>query len=182
MSAPKNLIVKESLIDLKKELKQASSLIAPRIKMLIEIKKSDSVGISKRYLAQLIGVNHNSIQTWRTMYQQGGLVLLKSHKKTGFRPSVLNETEHKQLAAKLNDPSNGLTGYKELLEWVKLEMNKDIKYNTLLKYCVRNFKSSSKVARKSHIKKDELLVEAFKKTLLKPVKTSLKKRNINLQK
>ena len=40
MSAPKNLIVKESLVDLKKELKQASSLISPRIKMLIEIKKA----------------------------------------------------------------------------------------------------------------------------------------------
>jgi len=31
----------------------------------------------------------------RTIYQQGGLPLLKSYKKTGFRPSVLNEAEHK---------------------------------------------------------------------------------------
>jgi len=34
MSTPKNIIVKESLVDLKKVLKQVSSLIAPRIKML----------------------------------------------------------------------------------------------------------------------------------------------------
>lgn len=172
MSTPKNIPVKESQTDLTKALKQASALIAPRIKMLIEMKKSESIGISKRALAQLIGVNHNSIQTWRTMYQQGGLLLLKSHRKTGFRPSILNEAEHKQIQAKLNDPSNGLTGYKELLDWVKHEIGKDIKYNTLLKYCVRNFKSSSKVARKSHVKKDELLVESFKKTSLKPVKKS----------
>jgi transposase len=175
MSAPKNIIVKENLDELKRALKHASSLISPRIRMLIEIKNNESIGISKRALAQLIGVNHNSIQTWRTMYQQGGLSLLKSHKKTGFRPSILNETEHKQIEAKLNDSSNGLTGYKELLEWVKLEMGKEIKYNTLLKYCVRNFKSSSKVARKSHVKKDEILVESFKKTSHKTVKKSLKK-------
>ena len=38
----------------------------------------------------------------------------------------------------------------------------------MLKYCMRNFGSSVKVARKSHVKKDEQAVNAFKKTLHKP--------------
>ena len=52
----------------------------------------------------------------------------------------------------------------ELKHWYEATYNKEVKYNTLLKYCVRHFKSSCKVARKSHIKKDAEQVEHFKKT------------------
>ena len=58
-------------------------------------------------------------------------------------------------------------GYTELLEWVKKELSKEIKYITLIKYAERNFGSKIKVARKSHVKKNELSVEAFKKTSVK---------------
>lgn len=34
-------------------------------------------------------------------------------------------------------------------------------YNTLLYYCIRNFKSSVKLALKSHVKKDEDQVISF---------------------
>jgi hypothetical protein len=64
MSSPKSIQVKESLAELKKLLKTSARLVIPRIRMLIEIKKHESIGgISKRRLAELIGVNHNSIQT-----------------------------------------------------------------------------------------------------------------------
>lgn len=169
MATPKLIVVKEDLSELKSLLKKASSLIAPRIRMLLELKKHEDTGISKRALADLIGVNHNSVQTWRTMYQQGGIALLSSHKKTGFKPSVLTKQEHEAIKQKLNDPLNGIRGYKELMQWVEREFNKDVKYNTLLKYCYRNFGSKLKVARKSHIKKDEQAVEAFKKTSHKSV-------------
>jgi hypothetical protein len=161
---------------LKDELKKASSMIAPRIKMLIEIKKKGDTGISKRMLADLIGVNHNCIQSWRTIYQLGGLALLKSHKKIRFKPSIFEDDEREKNGDKLKDPSNGLRGYKELLEWIRLEFDKEVKYNTLLKYCIRNFKSSAKVARKSHVNKDNKAVEAFKKTSAKYVAKPLRKR------
>jgi transposase len=50
-----------------------------------------------------------------------------------------------------------------LQQWIEKEFNKEVKYNTILKYAMRNFGSSVKVARKSHVKKDELAVESFKK-------------------
>jgi len=65
----------------------------------------------------------------------------------------------------LNDPKNGLAGYIELKQWIATEFNKDIKYNTILKYAMKNFGSSVKVARKSHVNKDEEAVNTFKKTL-----------------
>ncbi len=66
MALPKQIPVKESLEELKRLLKKATPLIAPRIRVLIEMKKAEKTGISKRYLATAVGVNHNSVQSWRT--------------------------------------------------------------------------------------------------------------------
>lgn len=164
MSAPKIITVKESLKEIKVMLKKAKPLIAPRLRMLIEIKKHESTGISKRDLADLLGVNHNSIQTWRTMYYNGGIEALTTHKRVGFKKPIFTKEQHSIIEEKLKDPKNGIRGYKELHEWVENEFKKEYKYNTLLKYCIRNFKSRIKVARKSHINKDVNAVEAFKKT------------------
>ena len=49
------------------------------------------------------------------------------------------------------------TGYKELLDWVKQEFKKEIKYITLIKYSERHFGSKIKVAWKSHNKKNRLI-------------------------
>ena len=164
MGTTKNIIVTESIDELRRVLKKSIPFISPRIKMLIEMKKYQQTGISKRLLADQIGVNHNSIQTWRTMYAKGGIDLLCSHNKKGFRPSVFTLEENKLIGQKLNDPQNGLKGYTELLDWIEQEFSKQIKYNTLLKYCTRHFGSSVKVARKSHVNKDAQAVETFKKT------------------
>ena len=58
------------------------------------------------------------------------------------------------------------SSYSELLEWVNKEFSKDIKYITLVKYTQRHFGSKIKVARKNHVKKDDALVETFKKAWL----------------
>lgn len=174
MALPKQINIKESLVELKSILKSSSPLIAPRIKVLIVLKKNEKIGISKRAVSEAVGVNHNSVQTWRTMYIKGGLKLIQSHNKKGFKPSVFNQEEHAAIEKKLKDPKNGLRGYIELKAWVEEEFKKHVKYNTLLKYSIKNFGSKVKVARKSHIKKDEAKVEAFKKTSIKSVKNPAK--------
>jgi hypothetical protein len=68
------------------------------------------------------------------------------------------------------------------LDWIEKEFNKQVKYNTLLKYSIKNFGSKVKVARKSHVKKDEEAVSAFKKTSVKSVKKPLKRKKINTKK
>lgn len=182
MALPKYIKVKETMVELKALLKKASPLIAPRIRTLIEIKKNESTGISKIALSSLIGVDPNSVQTWRTLYLNKGLAGLLSHKKTGFRPSVFTKEEHASIEKKLKDPKNGLRGYVELLDWIENEFKKQIKYNTLLKYSIKNFGSKVKVARKSHIKKDQEAVSTFKKTSAKSVKKPLKIKEVNTKK
>lgn len=170
MAAPKIITVKETLKELTALLKKASPLIAPRIKTIIEIKKAKESGISRRALASIIGVDPNSIQTWRTSYINGGINAIITHNKKGFKSSVFTTQEHDAIEKKLKDPKNGLRGYVELLDWVEKEFDKQIKYNTLLKYSIKNFGSKVKVARKSHVNKDEEAVSTFKKTSVKSVK------------
>lgn len=183
MSAPKSIQVKESVTELKKLLKSTPRLIFPRIRMLLEIKKHEATGgISKRNLADAIGVNHNSIQTWRTLYSEGGIDKLVSYIKNEGRPTILSDEEHQAIKSKLNDSKNGLRGYVELLDWVENTFKKEIKYNTLLKYANREFGASVKVARKSHVKKDPELVSAFKKTSLKSAKKPVRKNGEDTKK
>jgi transposase len=167
MSSPKQFTIKESIGELRKLQKGSIPMIANRIRALIEFKKYEKSGISKRSVSDSIGVNHNSVQTWRNLYIHGGISKLMEYTKQEGRPSIITDEEHKQIEAKLKDPKNNLRGYVELQDWIEKEFKKPIKYNTILKYSVREFGSKVKVARKSHVKKDEKAVEAFKKTSLK---------------
>jgi len=167
MSKPIIFIIKESLPEIKNLIKRHDPFLAQRLKVLLECKKHEQTGISKRSLSESTGYCHNSVQKWRQMYITGGLESLLSHNKTGFKPSSFSEAEHQLLSAKLHDTQNGLAGYKELQMWIESELNKEVKYKTLYSYVRLNFDSKIKVARKSHVKKDEQAVEAFKKTLVK---------------
>lgn len=170
MSSPKQIQVKESINELRKLQKNSIPMIANRIRVLIELKKHESTGISKRSVADIIGVNQNSVQTWRSMYISGGIDAILSYQKREGRPSVLSKEEHQKIEEKLKDPKNGLRGFTELQNWVEQEFEKTVLYNTLFKYSQRHFGAKVKVARKSHIKKDEQAVVAFKKTSVSSAK------------
>lgn len=176
MSSPKTILIKESVTELKKLQKRAIPMIANRIRVLIEFKKNEKAPLSKRAVADIAGVNHNSVQTWRKLYEQGGIEAVLFYQKQSGRPSDISQAEHQQIEKKLNDPKNGLRGYVELLTWMETEFNKTFKYNTVLKYSYRHFQSKIKVARKSHVKKDEEAVATFKKTSVRPVNKSIKKK------
>jgi transposase len=172
MAHPFKITVKESIQELRTLQRKHGELIKKRLQVLIEIKKHQpNGGISKRALSEITGINHNSIVSWRKQYVNDGIESLLIHGRVGgFKKSVVTKEEHKKIAVKLNDPKSGIRGYVELLAWVNDELNKDMKYITLLKYTQRHFGSKIKVARKSHVKKDDLMVESFKKTLVKNAK------------
>ncbi len=178
MSSPKQIVVKETLAQLRNLQKAAIPMIANRIRVIIEFKKHEQTGISKRAVSDIVGVNHNSVQTWRSLYEQGGIEAILSYEKREGRPSSFTREEHEKMEMKLKDPKNGLRGYIELVDWAEQEFKKTFKYNTVLKYSMRHFGSKIKVARKSHVKKDDEAVSTFKKTSVKPARisaTSLRK-------
>jgi transposase len=160
--------VTESLKELRIKLKQAPPMLQPRLKMLLVMKRVGESGISKRELMDSVGVCSQSIQNWRTAYKRGGMEGLLSNGKKGKcgRSSIFTKKEHRKIEALLHNPRNGLSGYVELQKWVADEFQKEVKYNTVLKYATRHFGSKVKTARKSHVKKDEEAVGTFKKTFV----------------
>jgi hypothetical protein len=170
MSHALNISVKESTQELRSLLKSSIPFLQPRIKLLLTMKKYGDKPVSKRELMEQTGLCSYSVHKWRTMYNIGGIDNLLTHNKKGFKKSKFTSEQHEKLEAKLKDPENGIRGYKELQEWVLEEFKNDVSYNTLLKYCIKNFGSKVKVARKYHAKKDDELVSTFKKTSIKPVK------------
>lgn len=163
MAHAKILVIKETEKEIKNLLKNSIPFIGQRLRVLLIFKQNEQSGISKRDVAKLAGVDPNSVQNWRNLYLRTGIEGLMQHQKTGFKPSIFTIAEHNMLKEKLNDPQNGLQGYVELKNWIEKKSGKIFNYNTLLYYCIRNFKSSVKVARKSHIKKDENQGIVFKK-------------------
>ena len=179
MASPKPFRIKESESSIKKLIKSSHAMIGKRLHALLVFKRHEDTGISKRQVADEIGVNHNSVQTWRTAYIEGGIKSLMSHSNTGYKPSKINEEQEKALKKKLSDPANGIVGFNELLDWFNKTFKTEINYKTFHGYVVRKFDAKVKVARKSHVKKDPEAVEAFKKTSIGSAKkSSLKTKQI----
>jgi len=175
MSAPKLFVIKETSSEIKKLIKSSTPIVSKRFQALLVFKHYENIGVSKRQVADEIGVNHNSIQTWRSAYISGGIEQLKAHANIGYKPSFIDAIQEKALEQKLNDPSNGIVSFVELLDWFNKSFNTDIKYKTFHGLVVRKFNAKIKVARKVHVKKDVVAVESFKKTSIKSAtKSSLK--------
>lgn len=164
-----DLQVKETNIELKILLKKAPTHHQPRIRMLMAINEAE-VALSKNNLAELIGVNHNSIQAWRKKYQDGGLGNLLKDGRIGFKTSVVSPKAHEVIKLKLNKETAVFSSYKQLHVWVEKNLVKGINYNSLRHYVKRNFGASLKVPRKSHVKKDVEASKTFKKTSRKSIK------------
>ena len=157
------IVVKETLSDLKKLLKKQPEHLRDRVRMLIIIKQGERP-MSKHTLAEAVGVNHNSIQKWRKLYQQGGIGRLQEFKRGGFKPSLIDADTHKRIEERLKSPDQAFRSYEELRQWIDENFIPGVKYHMVNKYVKRKFKARLKVARKSHVQKDQQAVEAFKKT------------------
>ena len=110
-SAPKQVQIKESLNEWLKLQKNSIPIIAKRIRVLIEL--NQATGISKRAVADIIGLNQNSFQTWRSMYFSGGINAILSYQKRESSPEVLTKEDHQKIEEKLKDLKNGLRGFTE---------------------------------------------------------------------
>ena len=162
MALPKEVLVKESIVEIKQLLKSSKPLFHTRLRMLLIIKKSKKP-LSKKELSVLLVCSATSIQTWRSTYLIEGIDGLLSHSTNASRPSIFTSEQHAQLEAVLRNSENGFQGYKELHNWVTKHIKSGIKPNSLMVYCRQKFGSKIKVARKSHVKKDDEAVKAFKK-------------------
>jgi len=162
MAVLKLLSISESSVDLKRLQKQHPPYLAIRLQMLL-LMKSKCIH-SKRGLSDVLGVSANTVQSWKTMYAKGGLDALLDYKRGGNKPSVISPSNEEKIVSKLSDPYDAPRSFKELQQWVDEHLIKGINYHTLNKFVKRKYQAKIKVARKSHVAKDEQAVVAFKKT------------------
>ncbi|OPZ98483.1 MAG: hypothetical protein BWY70_01212 [Bacteroidetes bacterium ADurb.Bin408] len=135
----KKIIITESVKDLKKRLKTCEPIYIPRLRMLIISKMFESGGISKRALADRLGVNPNSVQAWRRTYAKGGLNALLSHNKKGFKKTIFTEREidfmKKSICVNLKHGK-----YKKITSEMEAFFHKSYKYTTVLNYIKTHLK------------------------------------------
>ena len=152
--------VKESKEELQKALIGCRASLRPRIKMLLLVPKG---GLSNTVLSAKVGVNRNRIAAWKQLYKSHGLSGLLQERRGGNRKGAINKEVHRQIRERLSDPKGGFTSYKGAQEWINQTFGLEMKYKTVNQYLHYHFQSKLKVARKSHLHKDAVQAEAFKK-------------------
>ena len=161
MAKALNVVVKESVKDLKSIQKQKPSYYS-RIQMLLLIKEGKFV--TKDALSEALQVSTQSVHIWRTKYNAGGIDRLLEDKRGG-KPAQITAPIHERLSTRLNSGKEGFKSFVEIQEWLQENFGIEMKYQALNKYIKRKFGARPKVARKSHIDKDENAAALFKKTI-----------------
>jgi transposase len=161
---------KYSIITVKEELEELKTLrnreknhrLKTRIQSLILTKENKFR--TREELAIHLGIGAKSLYRWTEVYKQFGLASMLKISNGGVRRKSITKEVHQGLEKKLQDSRNPLLGYLDAQQWVKETFSIEYKYNTLRTYMIRHFKTKLKTPRKSHYKKDEQALEAFKKT------------------
>ncbi len=115
-------------------------------------------------LATHLGIGIATLNRWTKVYKESGLTAMLEISSGGLRKHSTIEAIHNELEDKLNNSNDPLLGYWDAVLWVRDNFEIEVKYNTLRTYLIRNFKTKLKSPRKSHYKKNEQAIEAFKKT------------------
>jgi transposase len=153
--------VKESIKELKGlQKKQPSNY--NRLQMLILIK--EGIIVSKDGLAAALSVSNKSVHVWRTRYNEGGIEALLEDNRGG-KQGQITEKVHQKLATRLNNSKDGFKSFIDIQQWLKENFDIQMEYHAVNKYIKRKFGARPKVARKSHIDKDDSAVALFKKTI-----------------
>ena len=160
-----DLEIKESESELKALLNHQTKLLQyQRVKALLLIKQGKAVYTYQ--LANKLKRERKTIYNWLKLYNKEGIDAYLKVKSRGSRREEISEEVRQAIAESLSNPSTTMTSYVELLEWIESNFGILLNYKTLYSHCRTHHKSVLKVARKSHHKKDEQAVEAFKKTAL----------------
>lgn len=161
MARPIHIIIKESIKELK-SIQKLKPFYYNRVQMLILIK--EGVIVTKDDLAQALSASNKSVQTWRTKYIEGGIERLLEDNRGGKKVGQITPQIHQQLRARLNESKEGFKSFVEVQQWLKENFGIEMQYHAVNKYLKRKFGARPKVARKSHMDKDDNAVALFKKT------------------
>jgi len=119
--------------------------------------------LTQEQLSKKLGLGYSTYRLWLKNYTEKGIQDFISIKYKGTVKSVISDKLHEALEKKVKDSHNPFRGYWEVVLWIRQNFDEHIKYQTVRSYLIRHFGTKLKTPRKSHYKKDQQAIEAFKK-------------------
>ena len=164
MALRKHITITEGIQELKQLFHKHPHYLHPRIKLLYYLKSK--ITDRTKELSEKLLVSTTTIQEWKNAYASGGLAeLLKYERGKNKSNSTITPEISKVIEEQLSSPTSAFSSYVDLYQWIKEKHLENVTYRIVHHHAHTKLKASLKVARKSHIKKDEKAVEDFKKAL-----------------
>ena len=150
--------------ELRTQLRQASDpKIQEKLQVLYWLKQPIAPSISA--IAQAIGKDRSTVQTWLSKYREGGISQMLAVKKSPGGVRVIPLWAEKALSKRLQDPNNGFSSYGEIQQWLAETLGIEAKYHAVYQMTRYRLKAKLKAVRPQNRKQNPKQREAFKKTL-----------------
>ncbi|MBD1939181.1 helix-turn-helix domain-containing protein [Microcoleus sp. FACHB-68] len=157
-----SIYVKESLDELAERLRQAKGpRDKERLQVLYWLKQDNAPSISA--IAKAVGKHRNTLQTWLSMYRDGGLEAMLETKKSPGGVRVIPQWAEDALAKRLKQ-SNGFASYGAVQQWLAETLGVEAHYHAVYQMTRYRLKAKLKVVRPQNYKQDSQQRAAFKQT------------------
>ena len=161
MSRPLTIFIIETADELKRLMNsQQKAKLKERIQALYLLKNKRAKTLQE--LADFLGRSISTIESWLTLYRKKGLLGLLAWNYQGGQPPAIPEPVLTELRQRLSQPQ-GFKSYGEIQQWLKEEYGLEIHYKTVHQTVHYKLKAKLKVARPTHLKRDDTAVVEFKK-------------------
>lgn len=169
MSRPLTIFIIETADELKQLMHaQQKAKLKERIQALYLLKNGRAKTLKD--LADFLGRSRSTIEYWLTRYRTGGLLGLLAWNYHGGQPPAIPKPVLAELREQLSQP-HGFKNYGEIQHWLKEHYGLEIHYKTVHQTVRYKLKAKLKVARPTHLQRDDTAVVEFKKKL--PTKLEL---------
>ncbi len=160
-------MAKQIELEIRESESELSSLLNGQTKLL-QYQRAKALLLVKQgkvtctyQLARKLKRERKTIYNWLKLYEREGIESYLRIKSRGSRRERIPDEIGQAVSERLSDP---LTSYVELLDRIEQRFGAVLNYKTRYSHCRKHPNSVLKVARRSHHKKDDKAVEAFKRT------------------
>ncbi|HJW28562.1 MAG TPA: helix-turn-helix domain-containing protein [Saprospiraceae bacterium] len=161
MSRPLTIFITETADELKQLMHaQQKAKLKERIQALYLLRNERAKTLQD--LADFLGRSISTIESWLTRYRTKGVLGLLAWNYSGGQPPAIPEPVLTELREKLSQLP-AFKSYGEIQQWLKEEYGLEIHYKTVHQTVHYKLKAKLKVARPTHIKRDDTAVVEFKK-------------------
>ena len=130
MAGVTSIEIKESLADLSEQLRQAeTSTTKERLQVLYWLKQDKAPSISA--IAKAVGKHRNTLQTWLSRYQEGGVAGMLAVKPSPGGARKIPQWAEAALAKRLEDPNHGFKSYGEVQQWLAETLEIEAQYHAV---------------------------------------------------